>query len=131
MKQVIKQRSLDELRVELGILQREVARREEAEILPRKRALIGRCFKYRNCYSLPKKPSDYWWLYRMYTKLGRDGVLSTLEVQIDKDGCVQMNVGTHFREPTEGWHPITRREYDRAYRKAMRRAAKLHEEVPV
>jgi hypothetical protein len=52
-------------------LQKELARIEQLErkqIIDKNYPIIkkkyeGKYFKYRNCYSCPAKPSDYWWLY--------------------------------------------------------------------
>ncbi len=47
--------------------------------------LIGRCFKYRNSYSLPEGPGDYWWMFCKVTGVEGDALL-ILEFQTDKYG---------------------------------------------
>lgn len=41
---------------------------------PEFEALIGKTFKKRNCNSLPKKPSDYWWLYSKIISINKDDI---------------------------------------------------------
>jgi hypothetical protein len=36
---------------------------------PKFKKLIGKCFKQRNNFSLPEKPSDYWFLYIKITEI--------------------------------------------------------------
>lgn len=42
----------------------ELSRREDVAAEEENRLLVGKCFKFRNNYSVQLKPSDYWWLYR-------------------------------------------------------------------
>lgn len=48
----------------IGQIEHEV---DSAETAP----LVGRFWKYRNCYSCPESDDDYWWLYVKTT--GHDG----------------------------------------------------------
>jgi len=57
-------KELKDIRSQINILH---DRQNEIEEDVREKAnkkLIGKCFKVKNCYSCPEKPSDYWWLYK-------------------------------------------------------------------
>ena len=60
-------------------LQEELRQIEEKEFneliekhYPEFKALEGKCFKVRNCYSLPETESDYWFLYVKIQKIDKD-----------------------------------------------------------
>lgn len=60
---------------------------DEREWKPKRLAHVGRCFKVRNNYSCPEKPSDYWWLYKRVVKI--DGYsLVTEEFHRDRYGVI-------------------------------------------
>ena len=72
------QATIDEARERLNAIKR--AKAEAAN-----RALVGRTFRYRNCYSCPEKPSDYWWVWRVVE--GTDGFgLRVRDFAVDKYG---------------------------------------------
>ena len=58
-------------------------------------ALVGRFFKYRNSYSCPSVPEDYWWLYLAVTEMNEHGTLHGWSFQTDKDG--RMEIEPHAR----------------------------------
>ena len=49
---------------------KELDKIESARARSENRKLVGKCFKYRNCYSCPQTVNDYWWLYIRVTKGG-------------------------------------------------------------
>ena len=60
-------------------LQEELRQIEEKEFneliekhYPDFKALEGKCFKVRNCYSCPENESDYWFLYIKIQKIEKD-----------------------------------------------------------
>lgn len=55
---------------------------------PKFKALVGTCWKYRNCYSCPVEESDYWWLYKMVVGVADDGEIDYISMQIDKHGAL-------------------------------------------
>ena len=67
---------------------------EEAEfkndILPRMKANVGKCSKYRNCYSCPSKASDYWWMYVRIVAV-EDGSYVVQRFQRDSYGKASMD----------------------------------------
>lgn len=58
---------------------------EVAETNASNAALVGRAFKYRNCYSCPESESDYWSLYQLVLS-ANDGCLQVLRFERDKYG---------------------------------------------
>lgn len=86
---------------------------EEAENERDAKKFIGKCFKYRNCYSCPEKPSDYWWLYGVVIE-AEDGSVELFYFQKDSHG--QFTTGKHENwsirggKLHEGWIPITANE---------------------
>lgn len=61
-----------------------IEQRENAKIAKTK---IGKCFKYRNSYSCPEGPEDYWWLYFYITHV-EDGYAMAIRFQVDKHGRI-------------------------------------------
>jgi hypothetical protein len=75
------QSQIDKLRGELRDL-------EAAENEKLGAALVGQCFRYRNCYSCPG-PDDYWFMYMKVTGIDAEGKCLVTSFQIDKDGEFQ------------------------------------------
>lgn len=98
---------------------------EERELKPKLRAMVGKCFKYRNSYSCPQKPSDYWWEWHLVT--GADGaVLSGVQLARDSRGEFRIRPSTMAAfdgKIGDGYIPVTRREYERAAKAILRQAA--------
>lgn len=103
------------------------ARKELDDIEDQERALelagmAGQCFKYRNCYSCPQSEADYWWLYQIVTEVVGPSA-KVLQFSIDKDGKVSIESDRYFSR--SGWQPITRAEFNRAWKATMRQIAKV------
>lgn len=60
-----------------------------AQIAPALEALAGKCFRYRNSYSCPEKPSDYWYIYRRVVG-HTDYSVTTFDVQRDSYGLIKI-----------------------------------------
>ena len=94
---------------------------DEQEAGPKRRQLIGRCFKYRNCYSCPEKPSDYWWLW--FRATGTSGWMVTgPKIQCDSNG--KIDIERYAAIAVDGtldpkYVQVSRREYDRETRKIL------------
>lgn len=60
------------------------------ELLGREKNLkgfVGKCYKYKNCYSCPQEEKDYWWLY-IRVKEVKDGCLVCQTFQKDSYGKI-------------------------------------------
>jgi hypothetical protein len=116
-----------ELEAQIGLLQRELRKIEDTEATERNRYLVGRCFRYRNCYSCPEKDSDYWWLYCRVLSV-RGDTATVLDFQTDKDGRMEMRP-SHFRSAMSlasggSYQPIPRKQFRAALRSFLARVAK-------
>lgn len=113
------QQIIQAARVRLGTI-------EHREAVAAMKPLVGKCFKYRNNYSLPKKPSDYWWLY-LKIIAAKDGSAITFEFQTDQYGKVNIEPRqTHYNRapgPERGYQPISVGEFDRAWKAVQKRVA--------
>jgi hypothetical protein len=112
----------EQLEAEIAPLQAQLHRLRDAETLKDSKALVGKCFKYRNCYSCPKGPSDYWWLYVKVVRVGDYWPVS-IEFQTDRDGSITIKQNDCFmrHEHTE----IPAREFNAAWKKLQRRIATM------
>lgn len=90
-------------------------------------ATLGKCFRYRNCYSCPEKPSDYWPLYAKVTAVDKDGYINALQFETDKYGDVSIKIRSHAYHMGngDGWTEISASEYHRALKALKSKIAKL------
>jgi len=91
-------KKLNKRRMKMGLTKKEelektiaVARNELSDIIceeniENNKKLIGKCFKYQNCYSHTEKESDYWWLYSKVLSVDKYGDCIIDQFQTDKDG---------------------------------------------
>jgi len=78
--------------------------------------LVGRSYRYRNSYSCPEKPSDYWWMYTKVTSMDDDGYLRGLQFQVDRDGNIMIEFAHYlYHHLNGGYEPIKTVEFDRAW----------------
>lgn len=116
----------EQLEAELRPIQQALGRLRDQEARKESTSLIGRCFKYKNCYSCPDKPSDYWWMY--IKVVGASHWPKTFEFQTDKYGHLTVKTDKHaigVGHEGNGYVPITVKEFDAAWRKVQKRIAKL------
>ena len=99
----------------------------EAEY-PKFASLIGKCFKRRDSYSCPKKPSDYWFSYSKIISITQnDKVLSSCIVvtfQTDKDGVFKINPHYYTYVHILG-EEININEFNEAFDKAVNGIKKI------
>lgn len=81
---------------------------EEAERKAVSLKLVGRCFRFRNSYSCPSEPSDYWWLYAVVTGVGAFGHANAFMFQTDKHGKITIDARDMFTG--DGWQEIKAEE---------------------
>lgn len=89
-------------------------------------AVVGKHFKYRNCYSCPERPSDYWWLYLRVIE-AKGGRLKCFAFEIDKYGKISVETKNSLYHVRDGYRPISAKEYRRAWDALM---AKLKKAAP-
>lgn len=97
---------------------------QEREFMPKRRALFGKCFKYRNNYSCPESSRDYWWMWMRVT--GVRGICVVLtQVQRDKYGAVSIrSTDAHCQHGTLGerYLPVSETEYRKNVRAILKQA---------
>lgn len=112
---------LAKLKAEQDSRRKQIIAIEERQERERASKLIGLCFRYRNCYSCPSAPSDYWWLYVRVLSVSRDGRMQVFRFQIDKDGKLEIEPRTSaaavFFTGDGPYQKITRGVFDREWRK--------------
>jgi hypothetical protein len=94
----------------------ELSRIEAREWLEDNYKHVGRWFKYRNCYSCPEKPSDYWWAYKKVLSIKNQHFVS-FEFQTDKYG--DHTIRNNRFDLLSGWVPCTEEEGQKAWRKLV------------
>ena len=77
------------------------------------REFVGKCFKYRNCYSCPETEADYWWLYAVVTHVG-EVVGRVFEFQRDSRGEIKIDLDYAWY-PSDSWIEIEIGELDDAW----------------
>jgi hypothetical protein len=80
---------LDDLRQQRYALTERINEIEQAERQRDLSALVGRSFRYRNCYSCPESEAERWWMYTRITGV-HEGTLQGLRFQTDKNGKAEI-----------------------------------------
>jgi len=119
-----KQIKLSKLSGEVEDLKREI---EKEETYPRLVSLIGTGWKYRNSYSCPQKPSDYWNVYRKILAVKPN--CSALVAEFSTDCHGEMTAKTkwecHPRWFPDSWTQCTDKEINAAYARLVGRVGNL------
>lgn len=111
----------EQLEAEIAPLRKQLHRLRDLELKERSVALLGRCFKYRNCYSLPKKPSDYWWLYVKVVSVNYWPV--TFEFQTDRNGRIEVKqnkCASGLDNGNESYTEISQKEFAAAWNRLQK-----------
>lgn len=103
---------LELLRREQAALTARIIEIEEAHRAAELAPLVGRCFRYRNCYSCPESDDDYWFMYTRITGI-LDGALQALRFQTDKHGKIEVEECDVWGTSTLG-DEITAQEFSNA-----------------
>lgn len=89
--------NVDALKEQARSIAKKIDRIEETDRYHKNKKLEGKAFKYRNNYSCPEKPSDYWWMYLKVIKVTKDFV-ETHEFQTDQYGKIEIELRKkHYR----------------------------------
>jgi hypothetical protein len=115
----------EEIKLKILNLQNQLFKLEEKEASELSSKLVGKYFKVRNCYSLPEKPSDYWWLYAKIDHA--DGSLVCLTTfQIDKDGRIEVEQEKiRHNSLVNRYTEISKAEYTKALKKLKDKIIKV------
>jgi|SRR6185503_289089 len=99
------------------------------ERLVQAKPLIGKCYKYHNCYSCPKDASDWWWLYVRVIGVNELGWPRLQTFQIDKNGDVSLQVNQE-RCSMSSYIEIEQDEYDSAWAKIEEEFERFKNRLP-
>lgn len=121
-----KEKLLEKMRV----LQAQLDEIEEKENRVRYGGLTGKCFAYRNCYSCPEKPSDYWYTYVQVLSV-EGSHADALCFDIDKDGRVSIEPLKSIPAAMLGrdYKSVTKTQFDKARRRCLETAEHLLREA--
>lgn len=109
----------EQLERAIAPLKEQLDRLRDAERRAESKKLVGRYFKYRNCYSCPEKESDYWWLYVKVT-----GADASFQFQTDRYGRVEIEPDHYFNYSGQ-YVEITAKEFNAAWGALLKRVAGL------
>lgn len=116
--------TLEELKVEASKIGAKISKIEHESRTETNRQHVGRYFKYRNCYSCPEKPSDYWWHYVKVQKVDDAGMLTVFMFETDKYGKTSTGVDEH-RYHLDDYMPCPAAEFNKAWRAFQKRIAAM------
>lgn len=129
-----------ELEIEIAKKAVDLARREVQALedlafrqgIKKLKGLVGTCLKYRNSYSCPQGPEDYWFAYMKLVAI-KDQAWVAHEFQIDKNGELSLTKEKYVpiystKDPLpSGWVKISKAEYKRAYQHVLKLVASVKE----
>jgi hypothetical protein len=122
--------SLKRLNEQKAELLNKISKLETQERIEKCKVLVGKCFKFRNSYSCPSNPSDYWWLYAVVTGFTKHGFLQLLKFQIDKDGRVRIDTDqVMMHDSLAGYAEITSSELAGAWLAFGKHISKIGNEI--
>ena len=106
----------------------DTARKEISEIdaVERRKSvegLVGKHFKYRNRYS----SDTLWWMYIRVTGITDSGAVETVTFQTDCYGKTEFDVDVNFSMPDAVYIPITKREFNSAFDKTLKKIQSMRE----
>lgn len=109
-----KLKTKEQLELEIRKLNIQLNKIKDTEDDARNATYLGRCFKTRNNYSCPQKPSDYWWLYVKVTSV-KNGIKG-LMFQVDYNGRIEIQPKEYLMANTlDSYTPISSAQWDKAW----------------
>jgi hypothetical protein len=102
------------------------ARNKEKQAEAKK--FVGKYFRYRNNYSLPKTAKDYWYIYFRVLRVDSMGMVVCLRVQRDKNGVIEINSKYHTY-PHHLGEQITRKQYVTAVNDIMEKSVDIFDKM--
>jgi hypothetical protein len=106
---------------EARIANEAVGRIQDMEREERNLALVGKFFRYRNNFSCPEKPSDYWWLYVHVLRMEKGGHLIAHQFQTDSHGSITIVFKNYYSGISSGYNEIEQRVFVLAWKKLQAR----------
>ena len=106
--------TIESLQQQHAEIRDKLSRLESVKRFEEHQKLLGKCFRYRNCYSCPKTEDDYWWLYRRVIGFTKDGYLQVFQFQRDQYDKIEIETCT--RQTSCGGEPITLKQFQYAFK---------------
>ena len=114
---------IEELEQTIKAANRKLCAIRDAERAAENAKLVGKCFRYRNNYSLPEGPKDGWWLYGKALRVTENGSLIMHQFQTDKYGNLDVKFDETKYYHMNGWQPISAGEFTKAWRAVQKKIA--------
>lgn len=108
----------DQLEAEISPLQAALQRLRNAEQSAEAKALVGKCFKYRNNYG---SDCPGWWLYSKVTKAGEYWPICFSFEETSRQ-MIEVKYEDHYHG-TGNWKEITPKEFNAAWKALQRKLA--------
>lgn len=115
-------KTLQDLRFHANLLREQIAEIEAKERAVESRKLVGKCFIYKNCYSCPNGPEDYWNMYQRVVRVTHDGNIQVFSFQADKDGAISVETRIRMAGGFLG-EPISTAKFRAAWKAMQKRIA--------
>lgn len=103
----------DELQAAQREIRAQIYNIEDHRRIDKNKKVVGKCYVYRNSFSCPSSPKDYWNLYTKIVKIDRSGYLKAVSFQTDKNGDMHFRNET-FRVTMDGYKQIPLSKFNRA-----------------
>lgn len=116
----------DDIIAQIAPLRAELDEIDRKKRISQSASEVGRCYRYRNCYSCPQTEADYWWLYIKVTEMSEDGRLTGLGFQTDKDGKIEFENRTYFTG-SERYQEISEESFAIQFELALQRANEMYD----
>lgn len=96
----------------------EVRKREELKKEKALKEFVGKCYKYKNCFSCPQEEKDYWWMY-ICVKEVKDGCLVCQTFQKDKYGKITINLNDKISSMNDNYILCGKATFNLEFEKIM------------
>ena len=116
---------LEDLRIQVKPLVARINEIEREQKTKEITAKLGKCYRYRNCYSCPKTDADYWWLYKRVTHIN-GGCLAGFSFEIDRKGKLEVDADSYVSHSLSGYEEISLTEFMQAWADFKNQILSLH-----
>lgn len=104
------------LEAQILALRKKLGKITDAETAQENAALLGKCYRTRNNYSVPETAADYWWLYARVVSVA--GGLKVTTFQDDKKGRLSVEQKSFYvGQSLRGYEEISEAAFMKAWAK--------------
>lgn len=87
---------------------------------------VGKTYTYRNSYSCPKMPTDYWTMYVKVTRMDETGILYATQFQTDQYGNIDIKFDQCIHH-AQYYTPCPKAMFNKAWRALLKRLNGIHQ----